>query len=414
LHGTSRRRSLAAGVSASADFHAGRSLFGRATSLLPEHDKARLALAPDFADALFESNSDEAWKVLSAAREAVDPGTRAHATLSMATMRLGMDHTSSVEDAEAWRDEARTVFEESGDEYGLGRYWWSVAMKSWASMRAQETADACEHALTHFARARARGARQEGRVRSRLGSCYYNGPMPVDEALERIRALRAGEHGLLAAAWLSVDIGRLHAMKGEIKCARELWSDGRQVYVDAGLLLTAATFAQGGAEIAFRTGDLHSEEALLRGSLEILEGIGERAFYSTQALWLAECRYRAEADLREIEELRAKARDATPAEDLVNFVWLDMVSGLLHARRGEYEPAEEHSRRAVALADTTDFHSARSRARVYLAEVLALSGRSEEAAGVAAEAFEIFEAKGDVTAAAQFRSRLSSLGVEVV
>ena len=97
----------------------------------------------------------------------------------------------------------------------------------------------------------------------------------------------------------------------------------------------------------------------------------------------------------------------------MNFVWLDMVGGLLHARRGEYEQAEEHSRRAVALAETTDFHLARSYSRAYLAEVLALSGRSGEAASVAAEAFEIFEAKGDVAGAAQFRARLSSLGVEV-
>ena len=37
------------------DFKAGRSLFGRATSLLPERDEARLALAPDYADALLES-----------------------------------------------------------------------------------------------------------------------------------------------------------------------------------------------------------------------------------------------------------------------------------------------------------------------------------------------------------------------
>ena len=102
------------------DFNAGRSLFGRATSLLPEDDEARLALAPDYADALLESNSDDAWSVLLQAREAVDPGTRAHAAVSMATMRLNTGHASSFEDSEAWRDEARAVFEESGDEYGLG------------------------------------------------------------------------------------------------------------------------------------------------------------------------------------------------------------------------------------------------------------------------------------------------------
>jgi tetratricopeptide (TPR) repeat protein len=283
----------------------------------------------------------------------------------------------------------------------------------WGGLRVQETAVAGERALAHLARAGERGARLRGTVRSRLGSCYYNGPMPVDEALERIQALRTGEQGLLGEAWSSIDIGRLHAMKGEIDRAREFWSFGRQAYFDAGLLLSAASFAQGGAEIAFRAGDLRSEETLLRDSLEILEGIGERGFYATQALMLAECLYRAGADDREIEELCARAREATAAEDLVNFVWLEIVSGLLHTRRGEYEQAEERSRRAVALTETTDFHRARSFARAYLAEVLVLSGRGDEAAEVAAEAFEIFEAKGDVAGGAQFRTRLSSLGVEV-
>ena len=418
LDGLARRASacLAAagrGALERGDFNAGRSLFGRATSLLPEHDEARLALAPDYADALLESNSDEAWNVLSQAREAVDPGTRAHAAVSMATMRLGTGHASSSEDSEAWRNEARTVFEESGDEYGLARYWWSVAMESWLRMRAQETADAGERALAHLERAGERGARLRGTVRGRLGSCYYHGPMPVDEALERIRALRAGEHGLLAAAWSSVEIGRLHAMKGEVERARELWSDARQVYVDAGLLMTAATFAQGGAEIAFRAGDLHDEEALLRDSLEILEGIGERGFYSTQALLLAECLYRAGADDREIEELCAKARETTAAEDLIE---------LRLARHGRRVASRTPRRvRAGRGALTSSGRAGRNDGLPLRAVELPCVPRrglgpvrsEREAAEVAAEAFEIFEAKGDVAAAAQFRARLSSLGVEV-
>ena len=122
------------------DFNAGRSLFGRATSLLPDDDETRLALAPDYADALLESSSDDAWSVLLQAREAVDPGTRAHAAVSMATMRLYTGHASSFEDSEAWRDEALAVFEGAGDEYGLGRYWWSVTMDRWNLLRVQETA----------------------------------------------------------------------------------------------------------------------------------------------------------------------------------------------------------------------------------------------------------------------------------
>ena len=416
LDGLARRASacLAAagrGALERGDFNAGRSLYGRATSLLPERDEARLALAPEYADALVESNSDEAWNVLSQARKAVDPVTRAHAAVSMATMRL-TTNASSFEESEAWRNEARAVFEASGDEYGLARYWWSVAMDRWARLRVQETVEAEERALAHLERAGKSGARLRRMIGSRLGAGYQAGPMPVDEALEHIRALRAHEYGLLAAAWSSVDNARLHAMRGDVGRAHELWSEARQVYVDAGLTMTAATFAQGGAEIAFRAGDFHGEEAVLRESLEILEGIGDRGFYSTQALWLAECLYRAGAEDNEIEELCAKARETTAADDLINFVWLDILSGLLHARRGEHEQAEQSSRQAVALAETGDFNNARSVARAYLAEVLALSGRTGEAADVAAEAFEIFEAKGDVAGWAQFRSRLSSVGVE--
>jgi hypothetical protein len=81
-------------------------------------------------------------------------------------MRLGIGHASSFADSETRREEARAVFEESADDYGLGRYWWSVAMESWFRMRALETADACERALAHLARAGERGARLRGRVRS--------------------------------------------------------------------------------------------------------------------------------------------------------------------------------------------------------------------------------------------------------
>ena len=395
------------------DFNAGRSLLRRAFDLLPERDEARLALAPSVADALYESGDDEAWTVLSEARQSLDPRTRAQALVSMATMRLGAGHATSPEDREAWRSEARAVFEEYGDEYGLARYWLSLAQEGWFRQRAQEAADAYERALVHLERVDETGARLRRGVRARLGGCYYHGPMPVDESLERIRALRVGEHGLLADAWTDVNIGRLLAMKGDFESADELWANARQVHVDAGLHLTAGSLALGGAEIALRAGDIQLEEARLREGLESLERLGERAFYSTVALGLAECLYRAGADDREIEELCATARETTSPDDFANVVWLDIVEGAVQSRRGNFDEAEERSRRAVARAETTDFHLARSQSRVFLAEVLARAGHKGEAADAAGDAFRVFEAKGDVAGLAQFRSYLASVGVEV-
>jgi len=318
------------------DFNAGRSLLQRAVGLLPERDEARLALAPNFAAALFESGFDEAWDVLSDAMAAVDPRTRAHATVMMATCALVRGYDRPFEQRQAWREEARSVFEEIGDEYGLAEYWWSASMESWFGLRAEETAEACERALEHLERSGASGSRQARLVRAQLRGCYYQGPMPVDEAIERVRALRSGEHGLLEQAEERATMGRLCAMKGEVERHRELLRGARQAYADAGLLHTAGGMSMGEAEVEFRAGDFEAEETVLREGLEVLEKIGDRAFYPTVALFLAECLYRGGAEDAEIEELCDKARETTAADDLANLVWLDMIGGLLHARRGEH------------------------------------------------------------------------------
>ena len=74
--------------------------------------------------------------------------------------------------------------------------------------------------------------------RGRLLSAYLHGPMPVDDAIEQVGAVRAGEHGLLEEAWAQQHLGCLYSLKGEIARARELFVV-RQVYLEAGLLASA-------------------------------------------------------------------------------------------------------------------------------------------------------------------------------
>jgi class 3 adenylate cyclase/tetratricopeptide (TPR) repeat protein len=396
------------------DFNAGRSLFARATALLPEGDEARLALAPVFADALFESGDEHAWRVLSEATHAADPQTRARATVTMATWAVFGEHEMPFEQRETWRNEARSVFDSTGDDYGMALYWSSMAWEAWFVIRATEAAQACERALEHFRRAGASVSRPAASIRGRLRGSYYQGPMPVDEAIERIVALDAHEYGLLEEASQASMLGRLYAMKGEIEPARELLVGGaRQAYLDAGLLQSSGGMTLGDAEVEFRAGDWAAEERVLREGLELLGAIGDSSYYPTIAAVLAECRYRLGADDAEIEELLEEVRRTTGADDLSNFVWLDLVEGLLYSRRGEHDEAHRRSSSAVELADTADFHFPRANSRIYRAEVLARAGRSDEAARMAAGAFGIFEAKGDVAGAAQFRSYLAGIGVEI-
>ena len=115
----------------------------------------------------------------------------------------------------------------------------------------------------------------------------------------------------------------------------------------------------------------------------------------------------------EAEMLCATGRAYTTPDDLVNFVYLDMLEGGICAWRGRHDEAEDRLRRAVTLADTTDFYWLLGTSRVRLAEALALAGRTVEAAETAADGLRHYDAKGDVSTGGPARERLSSLGIEV-
>lgn len=69
------------------------------------------------------------------------------------------------------------------------------------------------------------------------------------------------------------------------------------------------------------------------------------------------------------------------------------------ARLGRAEEGERLAHEAVALIDQTDFLIDRADARTDLAEVLCLTGRSEEAAELLAEARRLHEQQGNMVSA---------------
>ncbi|MBA3434312.1 MAG: AAA family ATPase [Actinobacteria bacterium] len=393
------------------DFNAGRSLLRRARSVLPPGDERRLALGPDLATALREAgNLDEGDTVLAEARSSSDPVTHALVLLNDSIWSLVEGVRVSADQRHAWREEARAVLEDARHDEGLALYWWSVALEAWFGLRVHETADACERALAHAEKIGA--ARLANVVRSRLLSSYVVGPTPVDEAIEQVQALHHDEHGALATAWQRTALGRLLAMKGEFDRARDLVRGGRQLYQDAGLLMSAGGISMSESSVELRAGDTAAEEAALREGVELLETIGDRGYYPTVVLKLAGCLYE-QGRHDEVEDLCQRARETTGADDLVNFVDLDGLEGCLLARRGQPAAAEARARHGLELAETTDFFEARALARARLAEVLALGGHAEDATEPARGAVAIAEAKGDVAFAAHLRERLTRLGIDL-
>jgi tetratricopeptide (TPR) repeat protein len=288
----------------------------------------------------------------------------------------------------------------------------SVAWEAWFACRGADTITACEQALAHLAQADGPQSRIARVARIRLGVAYIYAPLPVDEALRRIRALVAEHrHPLETAAQRTVE-GRLLGMQGDTERARELVSGARQLFVEAGLLVTAGGMAGLDSELAFERGDLEQAELILLDGLDLLERIGDRSYYPTLALMLAHVLANQQR-FDDVPEWLDRARATTGTDDVINFILVDALDGAVLAHEGRHGEAVAVGRRAVELAEQIDFVWARPLAHSYFAETLALAEKHSEAAEHACKALEILAAKGNVTLVARLRERLAAVGVDV-
>ena len=394
------------------DYHAANSLLERAADMHPPEDEQRLALALELADAFHETGNEQYVEILDAARAAADPITGARAAVARATYGIAGHAELATEERERLREEARAVFEAESHDIGLAEYWIAVGFEAWFACRASESIRACEQALAHLARADALQSRIARLVRFRLGGACMYAPLPVDEALRRIRALAAEDRHPLAAAHQRLVEGRLLGMRGETERARELVSGARQMFAEAGLLVTAGGMAIAESELAYERGDLVQAELTLRDGLDLLERIGDQFYYPTLAAVLAHVLVNQQR-FDEVPGWLDRARATTGPDDIVNFIFIDGMEGAALAHAGKLNEAEAAGRRSVELADTTDYTYARPFAHSYFAETLALAGKEDEAREHAATAMGILAGKGNVMLAARFRERLAAVGVEV-
>ena len=395
------------------DWGAARNLLRRARALLPELEPLRARVAIELVYVLAETGElAEARAVIEDALSASDPALRAQAIVADGEGRSLLADGVSSEARAARRAEARTALEQAGDDYGLARYWLAVGYDGWAACQSSVALESWERGLRHAQAAGAVALVEE--LRSRVLGCLSSGLVPVADAVARVEAILEEARGgvLLEAAALRA-LGRMRAMEGRLDEAREDLLRSLRTTREAGLLVSAAGYAQLRAFVERRAGDVVAEESCLREGFEELERLGDRFFYSTIALELAGCLVRQE-NVEEARALCETARERTLPEDTVNFIFLNEVESHLSAKSGDLDEAERLARRAVELAETTDFFALRGmRSRGVLAEILALRGKKDEAAMVAAEAIAHHENKGDVAGVAVLRKRFADVGIEV-
>jgi len=392
------------------DFNAAQSLFRRATTILPEADSRRLALAPDLALALLESDDlAAAQAALAQARLTGDPVTAAIATVVENSIDFFSGGSIPLEVRIERLEDAYRVLDAADHDEGLGYYWWSLAGEKCVSLQAAETAAACERGLHHFRRASM--YRRTDDLTWWIRSAYVFGPTPVPEAIDRVLVLQAeAGDSIQLQAGAATTLGRLLAMQGDFEQARELYAFGQDFYRSAGMVVSAAGVKMHGAWIEHRAGDLAAWEELLRSGADELEALGNQAFFSTVTVYLAECLY-MQGRFDEVRELCAVGREASPADDLINFVYADALEACLLSRDDRHEEAEALLRHAVDRVETTDFFFARADVHLLHAEALSLAGDEAAASRNAALGVALLDDKQDLAGAALARKRLAELGI---
>jgi DNA-binding SARP family transcriptional activator len=394
-----------------ADAPAAANLLGRAVDLLPVGDQSRRELACELGVALrMRGDRDRAEEVLRAAIENAvaesDRRIELRARLELGNIEVLRDPGGTAPKLVELATEAIPVFEASNDERALGRAWLLVAWVN-GSLHCQNAAyeEAAVKAADHYRRA----GWSPSTCLSGLGSALYHGPKPVEDALAQCQGLleshaddRASEANLLV--WK----GGLEAMRGRFDDARSLVALARDIYENLGQTI-ASTLVCGAveAEIEMLAGRPEAAEPVLRRRCEVCEELGYAAELASAAADLAEALY-AQERYDEAEMWAEKSQAHAGYEDLDAQSSWRVVAAKLGARKGEHKEADALSRAAIDIADSTDALNDRAGTQFARAEVLRLAGREEEAAKAATAALRLFEAKGNVIAAARARAAVSS------
>jgi class 3 adenylate cyclase/tetratricopeptide (TPR) repeat protein len=398
------------------DMPAAAKLIGRAAALLPESDRRQAELARTLAPALWESGDLTGGDAVLA--EATEIASRLGDAPLQAHMRIGaLSHRlkrpeAGISDMRRELNQLLTVFEEAGDSIGLARTWFLLSDTDWMESRAAAAEAARWRALEH---ARLGGDQWlQTLLLAQIAVAIVHSPTPVEEGVRRCEQLLDETSGarVVESAVLRA-LASLHAMQGHFDLARDELARGFGMLDELGLKhLAEASRGQATAFVEWLAGDLEAVEKALRGNYGTLAAMGDKAYRSTVAALLATVL----VDLNRLDEaadMAEKSREIAAPEDLASQVGWRWAYARVLVRRGELDDAERMIREAVNLSEQTDFPNMRADTLGYLAEVLALAGRVDDAATVLERAIEIYEAKGNLVGAARAADRLEELRASV-
>ncbi|MGH3092396.1 MAG: AAA family ATPase [Gaiellaceae bacterium] len=393
------------------DVLAAANLLERALRLHLVDNEGRVDLVADLFECYFQAGHlTEAERLLAdASAAATAEGERARATIDVLRAILEMQSDPANSSDRALRKAVRAVgvFDASGDYRGLSLSWRLIQNVHWQRGEVARSKEATEQALAHAVRAGDVHAQSVHRLA--IGGALVFGEAPLGECasfmegeLQWAREMGIRAHEALAL----VGVGHMEAARGRRVEGLRLIEEGSSLLLDLGRRLDVAALVGNWAHITF---DEPAQIArALRNAYEILSEAGEKGYLSTVAASLAET-VLAQGDVGEAERLLDEAEEAGASDDVTTQVVVRRVRARVLALTGEWREAERLAREAAALASATEYVELRGLTLEALGDVLAATGKIEEARDARAGAVRVFEAKGFTVLADRARARLAEL-----
>jgi DNA-binding SARP family transcriptional activator/predicted ATPase len=378
-------------------------LLDRAAALLPGDDPALGPLYTSLGTALIEAGQFEKAKAtldhaLGITAGNGDDRQHARARVEALVLHLKVHPNEAAIDIARALPELRREFDQSQDDLGICRTLQLEAALHWDHSRSGAAEDAWQRAAECARKLQDR--RQLADILAWLASAALWGPTPVAEGIKRCQEYldEIGNHPIGKAEILLHQAG-LYAMQDDFTTAHTALNSAKGLLDTLGPTMTAAII-QPAALIAMLAGDPATAEKHLRLEYDSLYQMGERYYLATTAAKLARA-IAAQGQGRYDEAIRliATSREAAADGDLSPQAVGQGLYARILADRGRYREAEELARSAAALAAQTDLLSHHADTLLELSHVLAAAGQASTAHSAAAQAFDLYQRKGNLPGA---------------
>jgi class 3 adenylate cyclase len=385
-------------------------LLGRASSLIPKEDPAQREVRVELASALVDRGELKAAQSIFA--EVVDDASAAgdevaewRARVGLVAVGLWLTEWDIAAGGELVR-EAIPVLERHGDDLGLARAWHLAGLAAFWQGKSGESDEAFARGVA--CAQRAHSGRDEAQILIWYLISSWYGPTPAREALARCRDVLEQTSSRQVEAIARQEQAALLALSGRFDEARQSWKEGFAMLEELGLPILAAGSSQELFDIERLAGDLPAAEAVLREACDVLEQLGEKGFLSTRSACLGLCLALQDrpAEAEPFLELAQQAM-TDDASDVLNLIHRARAAVLMS--QSSLSEAEEHARQALAAIADWDMPNDKGATLAQLADILAASGRPEEAMTAYLEALELYEQKENLVAARGVTRALEAL-----